>query len=77
MAVLTQGDGSADEELLHLLGDTPVMQGPEADSIAADLGVIVFPLFVRIDDGRRIAAASFTLDGLTAAAPRQPAVPRR
>src|SRR5690349_6935739 len=65
LAILTRGDGSADDELLNLLGDTPVVGGPEADGIAAELGVVVFPLFVRIDDGERIAAASFTLHGLT------------
>jgi hypothetical protein len=68
LALLAHGDGSTDEELLNLLGDTPVIQGPEADSIAAALGVVAFPLFVRIDDGERIAAASFTLQHLTPAA---------
>jgi hypothetical protein len=78
LALLAYGDGSTDEELLNLLGDTPVIQGSEADSIAAALGVVVFPLFVRIDDGERIATASFTLEGLTAAdAPQQAAVPHR
>jgi hypothetical protein len=68
LAMLTHGDGSTDEELLDLLGDTPLIQGHEADSIAAELGVVAFPLFVRIDDGKRIAAASIMLQHLTAAA---------
>jgi hypothetical protein len=79
LAVLTQGDGSTDEELLNLLGHTPVIQGPEADGIAAALGVALFPLFVRIDDGQRIAAASFTLHALIADAdaPQHAALPHR
>lgn len=79
LVMLTRGDGSTDAELLNLLGDTPVVQGPEADSIAAELGVVAFPLFVRIDDGKQIADASFNLQALTGAAgaPQHAAEPRR
>jgi hypothetical protein len=44
LAMLTRGDGSADRELLDLLGDTPVVEGPGAGTVCS---TIARPLLAR------------------------------
>lgn len=61
VAVVT-GTGADVDELLAILGDAvTVIAGPDSSRVAMELGVDVFPTFVRTDTGGAIAEAAFTM----------------
>jgi hypothetical protein len=66
-ALIAHAEQTADDRLRDLLDGVPVRTGPSADAIVDELGVSVFPTFLRLTDDREISAASFVVGDLLAA----------